>query len=320
MTGLDLTMLPLTAVVLGLIAVVALVVTVWANWGAITSAVGSALSRFGAMVAGLAQGALGLLRTGIEWLNTHLPIVSQVLVVLVSPVLLVIDAFTHWHQIIGVVGSALETLRPVLTFFQGIMSGIGGAIKGAVTWIGQLASAVAKLASGPLATVAQMLGGIASLLSKLRLPGLPTLPTGGGGAIVPAASPALLPAPPALPFGPPAPLPFGPPAPLPPVNLTPAPGMTAAQPFGPAAPAHMHMHTTHAPTTTHHTQNHTQHVHPGAVTVNIHGAGGTPTQNADAAMAAAFGHLGAAANHELQHGTIRPHGASPRTRVPYAVP
>lgn len=296
MTGLDLTMLPVTAVVLGLIAVVALVVTVWSNWGAITSAVGSALSRFGSMVAGLAQGALGLLRTGIEWLNTHLPIVSQVLVVLASPVLAVVEVFTHWHQIIGVVGSALETLRPVLTFFQGIMSAIGGAIKGAVTWMGQLASAVAKLASGPLATVAQTLGGIVSQFSKLRLPGLPTLPTGGGGAIAP---------------------PVGP---LAAVNLTPAPGMTAAHPFGPAAPAHMHMHTTHATTTNHHTQNHTQHVHPGAVTVNINGAGGTPKQNADAAMAAAFAHLGAAANHELQHGTITAHGASPRTRVPHAAP
>lgn len=312
MTGLDLTMLPVTAVVLGLIAVVALVVTVWSNWGAITATVGSALSRFGSMVADLAQGALGLLRTGIEWLNTHLPIVSQVLVVLASPVLAVVEVFTHWHQIIGVVGSALETLRPVLTFFQSVMGAIGGAIRGAVGWIGQLASAVAKLASGPLATVAQTLGGIVSQLSKLRLPGLPTLPTGGGGAIAP---------------------PVGP---LPPVNLTPAPGMTAAHPFGPAAPApmhthtahpfgpaapaHMHMHTTHATTTNHHTQNHTQHVHPGAVTVNINGAGGTPKQNADAAMAAAFAHLGAATNHELQHGTIRPHGASPRTRVPYAAP
>jgi len=312
MTGLDLTMLPVTAVVLGLIAVVALVVTVWTNWGAITTAVGAALGRFGSMVAGLATGALGLLRTGIEWLNTHLPIVSQVLALVASPVLAVVEVFTHWHQIIGVIGSALETLRPVLTFFQGIMSDIGGAIKGAVTWMGQLASAVGKLASGPLATVAQTLGGIVSQLSKLRLPGLPTLPTGGGGAIAPAGAPRA------------------------PVNLTPAPGMTAAHPFGPAAPApmhthithpfgpaapaHMHMHTTHATTTNHHTQNHTQHVHPGAVTVNINGAGHSPKQNADAAMAAAFAHLGAAANHELQHGTITAHGASPRTRVPHATP
>ncbi len=33
-------------------------------------------------------------------------------------------------------------------------------------------------------------------------------------------------------------------------------------------------------------------------------------------MATAFAHLGAAANHELQHGTITAHGASPRTRSP----
>jgi len=76
------------------------------------------------------------------------------------------------------------------------------------------------------------------------------------------------------------------------------------------------MHTTH---TTHYTQ-HATHVHPGAVTVNINGAGHSPKQNADAAMAAAFAHLGAAANHELQHGSIKAHGASRRTRVPYAAP
>jgi len=296
MTGLDLTMLPVTAVVLGLIAVVALVVTVWSNWGAITATVGSALSRFGAMVADLAQGALGLLRTGIEWLNTHLPIVSQVLVVLASPVLLVIDAFMHWHDIIGVIGTALGVLRPVLTFFQGIMSDIGGVIKNVVGWIGQLVTAVEKLAAGPLAALGKTLGGFFAGLANVSIPGMPTLPTGGGGAIAP------------------------PVAPLAAVNLTPAPGMTAAHPFGPAAPAHMHMHTTHATTTNHHTQNHTQHVHPGAVTVNINGAGHSPKQMADAAMAAAFAHLGAAANHELQHGTITAHGASPRTRVPHAAP
>ncbi len=363
MTGLDITMLPVTAVVLGLIAVVALVVTVWSNWGAITTAVGTALGRFGAMVAGLATGALGALHGSIEWLNTHLPIVSQFLVILAAPILVVIAAFTHWRQIIGVVGDALGVLRPLLTVFLTDMGAIGDAIKNVVGWIGHLVTAVEKLAAGPLAALGKTLGGFFAGLANVSIPGMPTLPTGGGGAIAPAVAPVaavnLTPAPgmtAAHPFGPAAPAPmhmhmhthmhthtthpFGPPAPAPmhthmhththththtthPFGpAAPAPmHMPAhtAHPFGPAAPAHMHTHMPAHTTTTQHTQ-HTQHVHPGAVTVNIHGAGGTPKQNADAAMAAAFAHLGAAANHELQHGTIKAHGASPRTRVPHAAP
>ncbi len=302
MVALDLSMLPVTAVVLAIVAVIALAVTIFLNWHTITQTVGSALTRFGGVlgslasgaisglrnaVLGLVSGAFGLLNGAITWLNTHIPLASQVIALMISPITTIIGAFGHWHQAVTLIQHVFETLQGPLRVVQTFISNMTTGIEGLVSQFGQLVQHVLQLASGPAGQVISALGqawsaassaaqsvgsAVGSTVQHTSIAGAQTLHTVHD------------------------PLPH------------------------PALHHHLHPITAHHTAahheTHHHAVSHQQHIHSGAIHVTVNGAGLDTGGATASATAAALHALRKATTHETQHGTVRSRGGTPHLRTP----